>query len=195
MGNDDSKKWIKDPDLGYSDVFSKREMWEEIAKEQKGELIIKLTSGKVIEIHNLIIPYKNFRIEISASDSRPLKFQLNFQTYQDFEMIISWEDVIERILKKFGKAETEMGWEEFDKHYIIKTNNSGLLREILTRKIQQTLLKYNVYSLSYLTDKKKNTATLLIVIERNIGDKAMILELIEMFKELVDNLIKSNLIK
>ena len=186
---------IKGPSLGYSDNFPKREMWKEIAKELNGEFKIKFSSGHVLEIHNISIPHKKWNINISVSDSRPLKFQISFSSSQDFELLLSWEDFIERILKKFRKPEIELGWKEFDKHYLIKSNRSDLVKSTITKEIQKTLLKHNVYSISYQTDSAKRTAELISVIQRRAGNKEMIFELIEMYKLLIDNLEKSRIIK
>ena len=189
------KTIIKGPSLGYTDNFPKREMWEEIAKELNGEFKIKYNSGYQIEIHNISIPYKTWNIKISVSDSSPLKFQISFVSNQDFELTLSWEDFIEKVLKKLGKPEIELGWIEFDKHYLINSNRSDLAKEIITPEIQKTLLKHNVYSFSYKTDIATNTAELISVIQRRAGDKEMIFELIDMYKLLIDNLEKLRIIK
>jgi len=185
---------LKGPSLGYTDNFQKREMWKEIAKELNGEFKIKHNSGHELEIHNISIPHKKWNINISVSDSRPLKFKISFSSSQDFELILSWEDFIEKILKKFRKPEIELGWKEFDNHYLIKSNRSDLVKRIITKEIQKRLLKHNVYSISYQTNASKKTADLISVIQRRAGDKQMILELIEMFKLLIDNLEKSRII-
>ncbi len=186
---------IKGPSLGYSDNFPKREMWKEIAKELNGEFKIKFSSGHVLEIHNISIPHKKWNINISVSDSRPLKFQISFSSSQDFELLLSWEDFIERILKKFRKPEIELGWKEFDKHYLIKSNRSDLVKKTITKEIQKTLIKHNIYSISYQTNPGSRTAKLISVIQRRTGNKEMIFELIEMYKLLIDNLEKSRIIK
>ena len=186
---------IKGPSLGYSDNFPKREMWKEIAKELNGEFKIKFSSGHVLEIHNISIPHKKWNINISVSDSRPLKFQVSFSSSQDFELLLSWEDFIERILKKFRKPEIELGWKEFDKHYLIKSNRSDLVKKTITKEIQKTLIKHNIYSISYQTNPGSRTAELISVIQRRAGNKEMIFELIEMYKLLIDNLEKSRIIK
>lgn len=183
------------PSLGYSDNFPKREMWQEIAKKLNGEFKIKFNSGQELEIHNISIPYKKWNIEISVSDTRPLKFQISFSSSQDFELILSWKDFIDRILKKFSKSEIELGWKEFDKHYLIKSNRSDLVKQAISKEIQETLLKHNVYSISYQTDISTGTSELVSVIQRNAGDKEMIFELIEMYKLLIDNLEKLRIIK
>lgn len=179
----------------YSDVFPKREMWKEIAKELNGEFKIKYNSGHEVEIHNISIPYKKWTIKISVSDSRPLKFQISFSSSQDFDLLLSCEDFIDRIIKRFGKADIELGWKEFDKHYLIKSNRSDLVKETITKEIQKTLLKHNVYSISYQTDNATRTSELVSVIQRSAGEKEMILELLEMYKLLIDNFEKLRIIK
>jgi len=186
---------INGPSLGYTDNFPKRTMWKEIAEELNGEFKIKFNSGNELEIHNISIPYKKWIIKISASDSRPLKFQISFDASQDFELTLSWEDFIERIIQKFSKPEIELGWKEFDKHYLIKSNRSDLVKIIFTKEIQKTLLKHNVYSISYQTKQTARTAELISVIQRRAGNKEMIFELVEMYKLLIDNLQKSRIIK
>ena len=98
---DENKTTSKGPTLGYTDNFPKRQMWKEIAKEQNGEFKVKFDSGHAVEIHNISIPHKKWMIEISISDTRPLKFNISFSSLQAFNCMISWEDFIERILKIF----------------------------------------------------------------------------------------------
>jgi hypothetical protein len=181
--------------MGYTDVYSKREMWEGIVKELNGEFKIKETAGNVLEIHNISIPHNKREIRISVSDSRPLKFEISFSSSQDFELILSWEEFIDRLLKKFSKPEVELGWKEFDNHYLVKSNRSELVKQILTRDIQKSLLKHNVYSISYQTNHEKGTAEMISVIQRQAGNKEMILELVNMFKLLIDNMEAARIIK
>lgn len=186
---------IQGPSMGYTDVYPKRGMWKEIAEELNGEFKIRHNSGNELEIHNVFIPYKKWIIKISVSDSRPLKFYIAFSSSQEFELTVSWEDFIEKIIKKFSKPEIEVGWKEFDKRYLIKSNWPDQVRRVLTKEIQSTLLKYNVYSLSYQPNPNENTAELISVIQRKSDEKAMILELISMYKTLIDNLEGSKIIK
>jgi hypothetical protein len=190
-----SQPIIKGPSLGYTDNFPKREMWKEIAKELNGEFKIKSGSGHELEVHNVSIPYKNWKIRISVSDSRPLKFQISFYASQDFKLILSQEDFIDKIIEKFRKPAIQSGWKEFDKYYLIKSNRSDLVKSVITKEIQKTLLRHNVYSLSYQTDPAARTAELISVIQRRAGNKEMIFELIEMYKLLIDNLERSRIIK
>jgi hypothetical protein len=185
---------MKVQSLGFTDNFSKRKMWEEIAQEFNGEFRIAHDAGGALEIHRITIPYKKWKLSISVSDSRPLKFEISFSSSQDFELILSWEDFIEGIFKRFKKPEIELGWNEFDKRYLVKSNRSDLVKDILTRDVQEALLKHNIYSLSYQTKSESRTSELVSVIQRQVGEKQLILDLISMFEKLIDNLFSSRVI-
>lgn len=189
------QKIIKGPSLGYTDNFPKREMWREIVKLFNGEFEIRFNPGHVVEYHKIMIPHKDWKINISVSDTRPLKFQASFISHQDIDFIISWEDFLERIMKKFGRKEIELGWKKFDNHYMIECNRSDLLKKTFTKEIQVGILKHNIYSISYQTDSESRKSELLSVIQRQAGNKDIIIELIELYKSLIDNLHKLRIIK
>ncbi|MBP1664477.1 MAG: hypothetical protein H6Q19_1617 [Bacteroidetes bacterium] len=183
------------PTHGISDNFPNRKMWEEIAEKFNGKFNIKHTSGNVFEIHNITIPHKKWTINISVSDTRPLKFQVSFDSIIDFEITISWEDLFERILKKLGKPEIELGWDDFDKHYLIKSNHPDLVKKIFTLDIQKIILKHNINSIVYQTDSKNGTSEILSVIQTNAGSKDEMIELIVVFKLIIDNLDELKIIR
>ncbi len=189
------KTIIKSPSLGYTDVFQKRQSWRDIANEFNGTFKIKHNSGCELEWHDVTIPYKRWDIKISSSDTRPLKFTVSLLALQHFYLTISWEDFIERILKKFSKPEIEIGYKEFDKRYLIKSNRSNLTKTILSESIQITMLKHNIYSLSYQTNKNSNESELICTIQRKAGDKNSTVELIKMFMAILDNINRLKIIK
>ena len=186
---------MKGPTLGYTDNFPKRQMWEEIAKEYNGEFKIQFDSSHAYEIHHISIPYRKWTIEITVSDTQPLKFHASFSSLEDFELLMSWEDFIEKILKGFSKPEIELGWKDFDKRYLIKSNRSDHVKRIFSKDIQKTMLKHNVYSISFQTNLKTRKSELFSVIQRRAGNNEMIADLIDMFQKLMDNMEKSGVIK
>ena len=193
--SEEKKKFINGPSLGYTDNYPKRQMWEDIAKELNGEFKVKHTASRDIEIHNISIPHKKWNLEISVSDSKPLKFQASFVSHQDFVLLLSQEDFVERLLKVFSKPELKIGWKEFDKRYLIKSNRSDLVRKTISKEIQKELIEHSVYSLSFQTDAESKKSELLSVIQRKAGDKETNLQLIAMFKLLIDNLESAKIIK
>ena len=188
------KKIITSPSFGVTDVSVKREIWKEIADEMNGEFHIRKTTSHDIEMHNIFIPYKKWKIEISVSDIKPLKFHVQFTSHQLFELELSWEDLIEKIRKKFGASDVELGSKEFDHHYIIKSDRPYVVKELLTMDIQKIFLKYNIYSLTYHSEKKTTSSELTSIIQKVPGNKEMIMELISTFKLLIDHLEKARII-
>jgi hypothetical protein len=189
------KKILNGPSLGYIDAFQNREMWDEIAKELNGEFKIHLTSSNMLESHTLSVPYKKWEIILSISDTKPLKIAISFATHTDFDMVFGLEDFTDKIMKKLGRREITLGWNLFDNQYLINSKKADLLRSVITTSIQKQMLKHNIYSVSYQTDMKNNSAVLTSVIQRNTGSKEMILELIDLFKEFIDSLKKLKIIE
>ena len=179
---------------GYTNVFPKRELWEKVANEIGGSFKISHNSGCELEILRIYMEYKGVKIVISESDTRPLKFEMEFLSAKNFELSIGWEDSIDRIIKTLGKREVEIGNLEFDNHYLINTNDGKITKSFLTREITNLLLKHNVCSLSYLTDKKKGISNFASVINRTTSEKENIVELVELHQKIIDSLVVLELI-
>jgi hypothetical protein len=173
---------------GYLNVFPKRELWKQIGIEFNGNFKIRHNPGNELEILRLSIPYKNLEIKLSESDTRPLKFEIEFKCEIDFEIIIGFEDSVEKILKLLGKKEVELGYEEFDNKYLIKSNDPEMTKKLMTLEIMNSLLQSNVYSLAYTTNFKKKTGNLISVISRTIDDKQTIENLIRLHMKIIDKM-------
>lgn len=180
---------------GYLDVFPKRELWRQIGKDFKGQFKISNNSGNEIEILRLSIPYKEYEIILSESDTRPLKFEVEFNSCLDYELIMGLEDSIEKILKWLGKKEIEIGNDKFDKNYLIQSKDADKTINLFSEEIIESLLKYNVYSLSYFTEKKHRKSKLTSVISRTIDDKKAIVDLIILHERIIDKLKEQMIIK
>ena len=180
---------------GYLDVSQKRELWKQIGKEINGTFKVAHTAGQEFEILKLYIVHNNYEIVLTESDTRPLKFEINFDSYLEYELILSWEDAVDKLLKKFGKRRIEIGNEKFDNHYSIKSKDKGKTLNLLTKDIIEPLLIHNVYSLSYITDTKNKKSNLVTTISRKVEDKEQILDLIELHKLIIDKLINLHIIK
>jgi len=182
------KQVLQTPSFGYTDNFPKRDMWREIAKLYNGEFKIKFNSGNELEIHQITIPYKKWTIHISVSDTRPMKFQMDFNSRLDFDLTLSWEDLVERILKKLGQSDIEIDSKDFDKRYLIKSSQADLVKRLLTKEIQNAFLENNIYSVAYKTNSENQNAEWLSVIQRKAGNKDFIIGLINLHMRIIDRL-------
>ncbi|MDX9696890.1 MAG: hypothetical protein RBT49_13955 [Bacteroidales bacterium] len=174
--------------LGYKDVSTKRDIWSKIGKELNGDFKIVHNSGNETEKLILTIPHNNYVFKLSESDTRPLKFEIDFDSILDYELVLSWEDGFDKLLKRFGLTDIKIGNEKFDNRYLIKSKDSDKTINFFTSEIITGLLKHDVYSVSYQTDRKNKKAKLLSTISRTITDKSTILELIELHKAMIEKL-------
>lgn len=173
---------------GYIDISLKSGLWQEVSNEFNGKFVVSHTPGNVLEILKICIPYKNWEINLSESDTRPLKFEISFKSEIDYELVIGYEDSIERLLKRLGKKEIELGSKEFDNKYLIRSHNSELTKKLITQDIIDGFLKLDIYSLAYTTDLKSRTANLITVVSRTIKDKSTIEGLIRLHMGIIDKL-------
>lgn len=190
MSNSDNDSLLKQTfvtqTLGYKDVSIKREIWSQIGKELNGDFKIVYNSGNETEKLILTILYYNYVIKLSESDTRPLKFEIDFDSILDYELVISWEDGFDKFLKCFGITDIKIGNEKFDKRYLIKSKDLGKTINFFTSEIITSLLRHDVYSVSYQTNRKNKKAKLLSTISRTITDKSAIVELIDLHRIMID---------
>lgn len=180
----------------YKDVFSKKDLWKDLAELYDGKFKIKQTISKDINSFRLEIPYKNHNIILTETDTKPLKFETKLKLNRKFEFNISWEDSIERVLKIFGKQDIKVGDKEFDKKYLIQSNEPGLITNILNYKdISKMLLKHNIYLLTLDYNKKDEGHKLMTIKDRNTKKKEIMIELINLEFSIIDFFIDNNLIR
>ena len=180
----------------YKDVFNKKDLWKDIAELYNGKFKIKQTISKDINSFRLEIPYKNHNIILTETDTKPLKFETELMLNRKFEFNISWEDSIERILKFFGKQDIKIGDKEFDKKYLIQSNEPRLITNILNyREISKKLLKHNIYLLTLEYDKKDEGHKLMTIKDRNTKKKEIMIELINLEFSIIDFFIDNYLMR
>jgi len=179
----------------YKDVYSKKDLWQELADLFKGKFKIKQTISKDINSLELEIQYKNHKLLLTETDTKPLKFEIELSLNQKFEFNISWEDSVERILKLFGQQDIKTGDKEFDKKYLIQSNNPDLTSKFLNSgQLKQTILKHNIYLLNLEYSEKNESYKLMTVKDRNTKNKEIIIELINFEFRIIDFFINNKII-
>lgn len=179
---------------GYLDVHSKLEIWKQLGQKFKGTFKITHTAGNVLEIHRLSIPYKHWELKFSESDTQPLKLEAIFKSRNNYQLTLSHEDFIEKILKKLGKKEIEINNKDFDDKYLIESNDEYISTKFLSKEITDLILKYNIYSLHYTTDIIKDCSKLQSVVSRTIEKLEEYIEIITLYIKIIDKLHTLNLI-
>ncbi|MFH0761340.1 MAG: hypothetical protein V2A67_07535 [Bacteroidota bacterium] len=173
---------------GVLDVSAKTELFRELAANLGGVFSISHDQGNTLTIFKIVIPYKEWEIILTESDTRPLKFEVGFESLHDFELVIGVEDFFDKIMKRLYKTEIEVGDQVFDNRYLIHSNDPVLTGKLLNDKVRSKILKHNLYNLSYLTDTKRKRSGLISVISRTIEDKETYLDLVNLHQMLIDKL-------
>ena len=106
----------------------------------------------------------------------------------DYELVLGQEDSIDKLLKKFGKKEIEIGNTAFDNQYLIESKDHQNTTQLFTAEIVDLLLKYNVYSIAYSANLKKRTSNLISVVNRVTADRKSMDDLIHLYMKIIDRL-------
>ncbi len=182
--------------LGFIDISKKRYFWEDLAKEFNGTFRNKQTVSKDLERLILEIPYKQYLIEFTESDTHPLKINCKLKANHKFEFAISYEDTIEKLLKFFGQQDIQVGDEMFDKKYLIQGKDSDLIRDILTKgEIKNILLSNNVFSYNCIYEKRNDSILLSSLVSRTINSKSELSKLFKLFCLTIDEMKTLNIIE
>ena len=180
---------------GFIDISKKRYFWLDLANENKGTFRIKHTVSKDIESLILKIPYKQYIIEFTESDTRPLKINCKLKANSKFEFFVSYEDNIEKLLKLFGQQDIQVGDKTFDDKYLIQGGNSDLIKKLLMKsEIKRILLSNNVFSFNCNYDKKDETIKLSSLVSRTINSKQELFELCKLFYLTIDEMEELNIL-
>ena len=181
--------------LGFIDISKKRDFWEDLSNEKNGVFTVKHTIARDLESLFLKIPYKQYMVEFTESDTHPLKINCELNVNYKFEFFISYEDTIEKLLKFFGHQDIQVGDEIFDKKYLIQGKNSDLIKKVLMKgEIKRILLSNNVFSYNCTYDKKKETIQLTSLVSRTVNSKSELAELFKLFCLTIDEMEKLNII-
>jgi len=177
----------------YKDVLSKKDLWEKLSEMFNGKFQIKQTISKDINSFKLEIPYKNHKLILTETDTKPLKFEIEFKLNQKFEFNISWEDTVEKVLKRFGKQDIKIGNTDFDKKYLIQSNNPDLILRLLNyEQVKQSIIKHNIYLINLVYSEKDEFHKLLTVKDRNTKELGVMLDLIKIEFSIIDFFITEN---
>ena len=134
-------------------------IWEAFAEKIGGEYIPR----KYWNSDRTLFHYKNFKIYFDyftyytsgkASLSKTFtRVVIPYKSNDDFQFNIYEDELIFKIAKIFGFQDVKIGKEEFDKKYIIKTNNEQKLKNIFNSTTLHKKIE-NFENASLLISKK-----------------------------------------
>lgn len=180
--------------LGFIDISKKRQFWSELAKDLNGVFKIKQTVSRDLELLCLQIPYQEFNIEFTESDTHPLKINCIIKVKQKLEFSLTYEDSIEKLFKFFGQQDIILNDELFDKKYLIQGQNIEIIKNVLDiANIKNILLKNNVFSFICNYQEKESTINLTSLVSRTVNSKAELHDLYKLFCLTIDKLKELNI--
>ena len=175
----------------YKDVISKRDVWKELERLYNGLLKSETTKSGDVATLKLEIQYKNFKLILKESDTKPLKIEVNFKLTNKYEFNIYLRDWTDKISSFFGMKSTKTGEKEFDKKYGIQSNESELTVNLLNdNHIIEKILENDIYSLILNYDETTKTHKLLTVKDRNTKEIKALTDLIDLEFRIIDSFIK-----
>ena len=175
----------------YKDVLSKREVWKELERLYNGSLKASTTKSGDVATLTLEIQYKNYKLVLKESDTKPLKIEVNFNLTNKYEFNIYLRDWTDKISSFFGMKSTKTGEKEFDAKYGIQSKESELTVKILNdNHITEKILENDLYSLILNYDETTKTHKLLTVKDRNTTEITTLTKLIDLEFRIIDSFFK-----
>lgn len=174
----------------YKDVLSKKDAWKELEKIYNGSLKISTTTSRDVATLTLEIQYKDYKIVLIETDTKPLKIEVNLNLINKYEFNIYLRDWTDKISSFFGVSSTKTANKEFDAKYGIKSKESKLATELLNdNHITDKILENDLYLLALNYDETYKTHKLVTVKDRNTREIKALTELIELEFRLIDSFI------
>lgn len=151
------------------------EVWQQIRAQ--------MSSNEDLLYYDVVVMQGNRKIEINVDIDLGGGFESGYetttitaplQTVPAFKFAIHEEHFTDEIGKFFGMQDVVIGYEEFDKKFVIKTNNADKVKELFSDpELRLTLESYSDFSLGIAHDKsedKDETYSLEFMTEEGITD-------------------------
>ena len=179
----------------FKDVLSKRDVWKELEKHYNGSLKASTTISGDVATLTLEIHYKNYKLVLIETDTKPLKIEVDFNLTTKLEFNIYLSDWTDKISSFFGIKSIKTGEIEFDTKYGIQSKQSELTLNLLNdNHIIKKILENDLYSLILNFNVKNKSYKLLAVKDRNTIELNALKEFIDLEFQIIDSFIKQGLI-
>ncbi|MBU0506646.1 hypothetical protein KJ708_11690 [bacterium] len=121
--------------------------FQKIAKKFGLKLTVEKKKDRLPKLSTLTGQYKDYSVVMSFY-KEGYERSTRIYTYVEFEVenpgqksfTIAREDLVGKVAKAFGASDMDIGDPEFDKIFIIKTNDVTYINRILTEKIRKDML-------------------------------------------------------
>jgi hypothetical protein len=180
-------------------IDRKSNIWKEFAKESNGKYIegFSWQSAKTeIEYNDLKIIFDNYTLWSGKYSKEMTRIIAPFKSTDNFRFEIYRSGLIRNIEKLFGGQDVKIGHEDFDKEFIIKTNNEHKIKDLLQNQKIRNLIEIQKNVNIEISDQKgiweeklpEMEFELSFYEDGEIKDIEQLKNLLNLFKELIDAL-------
>ncbi len=183
---------------------SKENIWKSFSKQSGGTFF----EGEYGMLDGTIVSYKNWKIVFDYYDLYSGKFNERFTrvfvpivSLDDFRFEIYNNGIIRSIEKFFGAQDIEIGIKEFDKRFILKSNNGFKLKKLLLNpQIRQLLefqkeVNFEISNYKGIWEKESQELELSFFLKGEVKSIETLNFLLELFKLVLDNLAENHSIE
>jgi hypothetical protein len=155
--------------VGIHDVSKKKEIWNDFAKLNSGDLKVIKTKSKEFEKLQLRFDYEGASVIFIETDTKPLRVEIEISNYKHgIEFHLTTTDFIDKTLSYFTKSKIKTSSIEFNQTYLLKCKNEDFVKTIFNdTKIQKLILEEKIMMVSGFV--KQSTFRVEIVVNRDIN--------------------------
>lgn len=193
----------------YRSIFGKdyAPVWQQFAKE-KGGTYLPISDDRVQ------FPYKDFTITFdaythyvvvggSSYEHEYIRGQVEFFCPDNFKLLITQQGLIDNIGKLFGMQDIQIGEKQFDKKFIIKSNDEAktlllLSNSAITKSLQDiNPVRFDITDGEGLWDEKPREGNFMLyfVLKDKIKHIEQLNKMYSLFSDTIDALTKLNSMK
>jgi len=146
------------------------------------------------------IIFDNYTLWSGKYSSKMTRIIVPISLKDNFRFEIYPEELIRKIEKIFGVQDIEIGYPEFDKAFIVKSNNEFKIKSLLRNAnirnllLEQKNLNIQLSNQNGIWEQPKNQFELSYYIDGEIHNVANLIKLLELFKIILDELFQINTI-
>lgn len=179
--------------------------WERFSKEVNSTFIKEFSWNSAkneVDYKGLKIIFDNYNLWLGKFSKQMTRIILPYYSTQNFILDIHENSLVDRIQKIFGSQDLQIGRTDFDKRFIIKSNDEHKAKTILQNQKIRNLIESDK-SLRLLISKNKgiwneelptNQYELSFYDDGEIKDLNRLKSLLELFKELITVFIELKII-
>jgi hypothetical protein len=184
---------------------NKINIWQEFAKETGGtfkEGYSWISDSTEVNYKNWIIIFDNFTAWSGKYSTETTRIIVPITLIDNFRFEIYHEGFIRKIEKLFGAQDIKIGYPDFDKAFIIKSNNEFKIKTLLRNKEIRNFIESLKEVNLEISDQKgiwgeklpKNEYELSYFMDGEIQNIQTLKSLLELFKLILDELHQMNAI-